>query len=81
MTHDGMTSKEKDVYERYVIKCLQEAGIEDTSSATVLQTLDKDAFDRAIDQMKEDTDFRFKPESTTTVAQLAEVIWRASQSM
>ena len=81
MTHDGITSKEKDVYERYVIKCLQEVGIKDTSSATVLETLDKDAFDRAIAQMKDDTDFRFKPESTTTVAQLAEVIWRASQSM
>lgn len=80
MTLDGMSHSERNEYEAYVIECLQEAGIKDTNPATVLKTLDKDAFRRAIGQMKDDFDFCFKPESITSVAQLAEAIWRASQS-
>ncbi|HAL68597.1 hypothetical protein HCG45_12465 [Pseudomonas fulva] len=80
MTHDGMSPSERDEYEIYIIECLQDAGIEDPQPATVLQSLDDGAVRRAVDQIKEDSQVSFKYQATMTVSQLAEVLWKATQS-
>ncbi|MBF8659464.1 hypothetical protein [Pseudomonas putida] len=80
MTHDGMSPSERDEYETYIIECLQDAGIEDPQPATVLQSLDDEVVSRAVDQIKEDNQVSFKYQATMTVSQLAEVLWKATQS-